>query len=295
MHRFCLFIFVAIFSAQGQSSVKIIYDFEPFTNTLATGIPTGTASATAFLILKDIQMPHDYEHLPFTRLHAEMKRTDEAICALFTLKNDKRESQFIFSLPMAFQSSQRLFMHAQLPNLASHLLSASLEVKSLSDLMATYPKSLLLVTKGISQGQYLDQEMAKINPLQIQVSQGFNTSGQQAKLFLRGRADFTVAFPSDIRKHADEYSNVNFKGYNIANNPKYMTSHLMCNKTRESSVFVEQINAAIIALYSQASFYEAHTTYLPVDERMQAIEYINQYVAKLTERPFTPELENKDF
>ncbi|MFT4653368.1 MAG: hypothetical protein ACJA0G_001578 [Kangiellaceae bacterium] len=272
-----LLFFASACLAKAAPAVKITYAYEAFSEIMRTGKPTGTASATALLALTNITLEHSFEYLPLARMQSQMERIDIPVCSLFSLKTKPRQSQFIFSIPMAFQSSQRLFVQHDVPEIPLHMFNEHNEIESLSELMLIYPRSKLVTSAGISHGEYLDREIAKISEQQLSIHPSFDTNAMHAKMFLWGRANFTVAFPTDIEMHQNEFSKTGFKKYELANTPPIMTSRLMCNITAESKLFIEQLNQQIRRLYSQSTFLNAHTAYLPIEDHEMVKHYISQY------------------
>lgn len=274
-----LMIAIVFMSRSQAANVKITFNHKAFTELLGTGKATNTETASALLALKNISTPYRFEYLPYSRAHLQMKREDVPICRLLSLKTEARQAQFLFSAPMAFRASQRLFSSTQLAKIPVSIFNKNSEIISLSTLMSLYPKSVLVTSLGMSYGDYIDAEITKIDPEQISIHRGFNFHDSREKMFLRGRADFVIAFPDAIARLNKEYGDGGFNSYKIANIPAVLTSHLMCNTRPESAKLIAEVNKNLHKLYMQPEFINAHTDYLPFQDHETLINHIKQYAA----------------
>ena len=71
------------------------------------------------------------------------------------------------------------------------------------------------------------------------------------------------------------------RSYSIAGNPSYVSGHVICPDTPQGAKHIARINAAIKRMYSKAEFIDAHTRYLPAQDRQNVQTFIEQTVRKL--------------
>jgi len=246
--------------------VHVIYDYQKFNEVIKSNKPNGIATATALLALSDASQNVNYEYLPFARHEIALKKITEPTCALFSLKTVERENRYLFSLPIAFQLPQRLFIRKSLSGVNKQFLTKDGKIISLRDTIASYPNAKVVTTSQISYGDYLDKEIAKINPNQVIKSEGTETHGFHARMFLAERAEMTIAFSSDIQTYKSQFSDVEYNSYPIAKVPDFMTAHIMCNKTPGSQAFLKVINQTVSHPHNREAIVFAHTRYLPLEE-----------------------------
>ena len=265
----CTIFFLGIlisFNALSDNTTLIIYDDKSFSKKVAAKEGSGTSSQTMILLFEQLESPFTLAYVPLARHSREMSQTDRAVCVLFRLKTQKRDEQYLFSRPVAFQSSHRLYMQAQLPPLPPELLNAQGSVISLKAVLDAYPNSSLVLTKGASYGTYLDTQIAKLSSKQLNLVQGNFSHGVNVKMFGYNRAEFTIVSPTEMHAYQAENQDFSYQAYSITGIPKTITSHIMCNDTQTSRKVLNEINEALSHLYKAPSFLKAHYDFQPIAE-----------------------------
>ena len=252
-------------SASGETT--ILYNNRSLSDQLRNRNANSTNNKVALMLFDNIDAKVNFEFLPFERLSSELQQSttsiDNAVCALFRLKTKEREKQYLFSSPLGFGPSQRLFMHKLLPKIPPALLDKNGSIKSLPSLMNQYSSSQLVLAKGRSYGEYLDNQIAGINEAQIVTINRNSIENLNARLIGYERADFSILFPEELDEINEEQANINYYSFRIAGAPNVITSHIICNKSPKSEVFLKIVNAKLTKLYQTQMFLDAHFTHLP--------------------------------
>nr|WP_136251012.1 hypothetical protein [Ningiella ruwaisensis] len=255
-------------------NVEIYYDYKPFAKDLEASVGSGLSSITTLRALENISVEHSFQHLPFDRIALELKTNNKPACSLFKIKNDEREEQFLFSLPLAFQSNYRLYMQAYLPEPPANLVSNG-EVSSLDGLLKFYPSSKLVLTEGISYGEELDQILEGLDASQVIKVRGVDRNAIHARMFAYQRADFTVAFPAQMNRFSGARGNLKYESLRIKELPTLVSLYIMCNTHPQSEAFLQEVNKNVVDMYFEESFLETHLQFQPAEEHKLLTEKIS--------------------
>jgi uncharacterized protein (TIGR02285 family) len=276
------FILGSILSSESSASdeITVLYSYKSLSNHLQNGSASSTNSKVATILFDDIDAKMNFEFLPYERLSNTLQQStldlDNAVCALFKLKTKEREQQYLFSQPLAFGPSQRLFMHKPLPEIPPELLDEDNRINSLPDLMNHYSHSQIILAKGRAYGEFIDSQIANINEAQIIYVNRNSGENLNARLLGYERADFSILFPEELNEIKEEKADINYYSFRIAGAPTVITSHIICNKSPQSEVFLEKVNAELTKLYQTQAFLEAHFTFLPEIEHQVVKEAIKE-------------------
>lgn len=203
-------------------------------------------------LLRSISDTYDLEILPFARAMKYIKTRKEASCLLFARKNNERVDEYFFSLPVAILPSVSLYQKRSDKILDKSVLNESGKIPSLEKLMASDEKSSLLLASGISYGDFLDEEIKKVEKNQIyRVSLG-GADNPVFDILSHRKVDYALMFSSALRNE-----NISkLRAYEIEGNEGYTSSHILCNRTKESREWLAKVNNKLIDLYHTPNFIE---------------------------------------
>ncbi|MFT6267816.1 MAG: hypothetical protein ACJAVV_000615 [Alphaproteobacteria bacterium] len=132
--------------AISDTPMTIYYEHVPFIDAYESQGPKNAASASNLLLVNALSTQVNVKYLPTARLIAKLnENTDIATCALFKLKNTQRAAQYLYSLPISFLQTHRLYLREGMAALDSALLNDQGEVKQISNLFDTYSDAKLLI------------------------------------------------------------------------------------------------------------------------------------------------------
>jgi uncharacterized protein (TIGR02285 family) len=258
-----LIALIATGKAYSNDEVNIIYDYAPFSENLANKQGSGTASITAIMALDKISTPLKFAYVPIARHENSLSQEDKSVCALFKLKTSARKQDYLFSKPIAFQSSHRLYTQAELP---ATILNNEGAISSLSELMNAYSNANLILTRDVSYGDVVDAQLAEINPSQINRVSGVLSHNINARMFAHGRSEFSIFTPGEMFRYIQSNRAFAYHSYRIAGMPDVITAHVMCNNTLNSKRLLDEIDANMTKLYSTVPFLSAHIDFQPPEE-----------------------------
>ena len=101
------------------------------------------------------------------------------------------------------------------------------------------------------------------------------------EMFAKGKSDFSLIFPATLYRSFAENMPIKVRSYSIADNPDYVSGHVICPNTTQGEKHIERINAAIKRIYFTPEFINAHTRYLPAQDKQNLRTIIEQSIEKL--------------
>jgi len=203
----------------------------------------------------------------------------ESVCVINKIKSAEREKKYTFSLPLNFFQTQQLYQLASLEPLAPELLNKNGEVVSIHKALKAFKASAIVLPETYSYGEQVDNDLSNIDDSQIITLSNPAFFSRFMKIISAGKADFALIFPASLYQSFGDTTPIKMRRYAIANNPKFVSGHVICGKTPEALAFIEKVNAAIKSIYTTPSFIDAHTKYLPVNSKKIIERAIQQRVA----------------
>jgi uncharacterized protein (TIGR02285 family) len=205
----------------------------------------------------------------------------ESVCVINKIKSAEREKKYTISLPLNFFQTQRLYQLSLLPPLAPELLNENGEIVSIHKVLDAYKASAIVLPETYSYGERVDDDLSKIDTKQVITLSNPTFFSRFTKIIAAGKADFALIFPASLYQSFGKTKPVEMRSYAIANNPKFVSGHVICGKTPEAFAFIEKVNEAIKSIYANPIFIEAHTKYLPAKTKKIVEQAIQQQVAKI--------------
>ncbi|GGF79100.1 hypothetical protein [Alteromonas lipolytica] len=182
----------------------------------------------------------------------------EPVCTFLMIKNPAREALYRFSLPTDFLLAHRLYQTTNTPAIPAELLNPGGELASLQALFNTFPQRKLMLLKDRSYGSFLDGEIAALPESAKYYRWGSHQFDSDIKMLVKGRGEYILAYPYDIKRESPKYPGVTFQSNAIAGNSAIRTGHIMCNDTPASERFIQRVNRELRQLYFSADFLDAH-------------------------------------
>ncbi|MBQ4828686.1 hypothetical protein J8L84_05320 [Alteromonas sp. MMG017] len=205
----------------------------------------------------------------------------ESVCVINKIKSAEREKKYTFSLPLNFFQTQQLYQLASLVPLASSLLNDNDEVVSIHKALDTYETSAIVLPETYSYGERVDKDLRNIDEKQIITLSNPTFFARFMTIISAGKADFALIFPASLYQAFGDSMPVKMRSYNIADNPTFVSGHVICGKTPEALAFIDRVNVAIKSIYVNPVFIETHTKYLPAKSKPFIEQVIQQEVASL--------------
>jgi uncharacterized protein (TIGR02285 family) len=186
----------------------------------------------------------------------EQSHKEKNVCFNNMLKTDGRTKNFIFSKPSYFHMGLRLYSKTDLN------LSDSIDLISF---LQSQPKAKLGITAQQSYGVEIARQLSHIDQAQI-VHMPVNQSSKFT-LFQSGKFDFMLQYPEIVNSIWTKVDGDKLYSYTIKNVNKYVTGHMMCNKTNVGENFISAYNRALHKTIKSGIFFDIH--YRAVDKNSQ--------------------------
>lgn len=278
MKRWLLFIFVycqvALAAVVEVPAQFHLYSYDAkYVNAINQRVSYTITSDTNQLLLQRFSKAVTVAELPFARIELEMQGAGVR-CTPDRIKTPERLKKYLFSYPVNFYLGYRLYQRADLTPLSVPILNAQGEVRSLSALLEDEPRSRLLVSSHFSLGHFLDAEVSKVAASKKTLVAASEYYQQFLGMFLAKRAEYAVLFPTAIQEHYHADLPMPVRSYAIAGAPAVIAGHLMCNKSAESERFLQQVNQALLELYQEPEFLQAHQRYMLSEDAKVVAEVI---------------------
>ncbi|NQZ22516.1 MAG: hypothetical protein HRT53_10700 [Colwellia sp.] len=243
--------------------------------------PTYIAMETLNLLASSIKN-HKIKlaYAPLSRMDYLLKNKKN-LCVTNRIKNSERESFGFFSLPLNLYPGLRLYYVEDkigaTNKIPKQLFNKQGQLISLSTLFKALPKNKLAIGQSRSYGKFLDKEIAALAQENIYRRSGENEIKAIIHMLAQKRIDFFIGFPTDFNVVSKKIEkSVNFKSIEIANSPRFILGHLVCNKTPKNELFIGEINKLLLALYKTDAFYQAHIKYLDHSDIVKFKQYYQE-------------------
>ena len=131
------------------------------------------------------------------------------------------------------------------------------------------PTKTLGITKDISFGNFLDQQIKQIKPANIYYRGGSQRVVALESMLLKSRVDFVLALPVDITP--SEAEKVLLEQYTIAGAPPYLIAHFNCSKGPSGQRIIKDINKILAKFYQTEDYYLAHKKWFS-DKQLKGLQ-----------------------
>lgn len=265
MHKIILFL-SCLLSFNLYASEKLIWLsdtaglFENYTNDQDISISTNT---TRMMLRQLTDVEFELQVSSLSRIERQLK-SKTSICMSGRIKNPQRMLTSYFSQPIHLYPSMRLYYRKKNHPLPSQLMDENGYLTSLSELFQHKKEYSLLLVPDRSYGQFLDKELKKIPKQNISYRSGLNQYNAIADMLLKGRIDFTLAYPTWFSNNIEHDS----AGLSLIHSvliekeQSFILGRVQCTKTPLGFKVINQINKILDKLYLTPKFYEEHTKFI---------------------------------
>ncbi|KZN36667.1 hypothetical protein [Pseudoalteromonas luteoviolacea] len=254
-------------------------DFELFSNPQSK--PVNIAGATNRLVFTNLGPDTKvvFAKASLNRTIKLMENADYPACTVNKISTTHRKSKFLFSLPVNFYWSHKLYTYNNnIPNMGAALNHKG-EIKSLPELFKAFRNKVIVIADNFSYGDFLDQQLKEVDRHNLVVRGGSDHYETVHRMFILGRVDFLLSYPAEFHRYSNN-EELPVKSYHIAGAPKVVIGHIMCNNNVQSKKFIARVNEVLMNLYLGQEFVEAHTDFLPASEHNALAAYIKSYYHK---------------
>lgn len=268
VHVWVLVILMAVgFSALAdESKTKVVWltpdlqDFEVFNQ----DGPFNIANDTNKLLISSLS---DYdislELVSLARIERRIK-SESNVCVVNRIKNKERLAYSLFSLPINSYPDLKVYA------LTSSELNAYLADRKLSsiyELFQLFPSHILGTTKGRSYGAFFDQQIAKLNPINVYQKTGEIDVDSKLEMLINKRIQYFLEFPAVVKREKDKLGvAAQMITMQVKGSSDYIFGHLSCSKSSAMKAFLADVNEALKRLYLSPEFILAHTRYVDPSE-----------------------------
>ncbi|OCQ21898.1 hypothetical protein A7985_08805 [Pseudoalteromonas luteoviolacea] len=280
MQQTIVMLFCICVNAHAAQKVHIYLDdqldFELFNN--ANSKPENIAGATNKLVFANLgeNTQMIFSKASFNRTIKIMEGADFPACTVNKINTVDRKSKFLFSLPVNFYWSHKLYTYNNNKPDMQAVLNSRGEISSLPEMFKEFQNKLIVIADNFSYGDFLDTQLQKVDKHNLVIRGGSDHYETVHRMFILGRVDFLLSYPAEFHRYSNNQE-LPVQSYHIANAPKVVIGHIMCNKNALSEKFIVKVNAVLMELYLSQEFIEAHTDYLPASEHSALDDYIKGY------------------
>jgi len=217
---------------------------------------TSAASYIENLIIQQLtQYDIQIERMTAPRIN-KILNTKNNVCTANRANTPERRKNSLFSDPQSFYLTHKLYRFNSTSALPSQLFNSKGEIKELAEVFTTLPAQTLGLAQDISFGNFLDQQLEKVNPANIYYRNGNQRVIALASMLFTSRVDFILALPVDITP--DETQKVLLEQYTIAGAPPYLIAHFNCSNSPLGKTIINDINKILAKTYQTENYFQAH-------------------------------------
>jgi uncharacterized protein (TIGR02285 family) len=263
-----LLSFSAIYSTPAQSNnikeqsskEKIVWLVEDKVENKDLLTKMSPESSTASYIENTIIQQLTHYNVQIERVTASriirILKTKDNICVANRANTKERRQYSLFSDPQSFYLTHKLYRFNPKSALPSQLFNNEGEIKNLASIFKVLPEATLGLAQDVSFGNFLDQQITQINPVNIYYRGGNERVVALSSMLYKSRIDFVLALPVDItpneaQKHLIEQ-------YTIADAPPYLIAYFSCSKSQLGQQVINDINKVLANVYKTDDYYQAH-------------------------------------
>lgn len=223
--------------------------------------PFSTSVDTAQMLMNRLGYKQPILNVPLNRSFQVMDNASN-VCVINKIETPERQAKYQYSIPLNFFHTQQLFQLARLEPVPQRLLNEQGAVTSISEVLQHYQDAAIVLPRHYSYGERIDEDLKGLRDSQVIELSNEVYYARFMQLFVQGRADFALIFPSAIYRHFGDKIPLEVRRYSIANNPRFVSGHVICPNTEVGQKHIQLVNQAITQLYREPAFIDAHTKYL---------------------------------
>ncbi len=271
---FLVFGVVHVNAATEKESVHIYYGKESFLKDIANSSVQNTLPKTYRLLLSKLNVPIDFVYSPFKRSLRELK-DEKPACNYYALENTQRKNDYIFSLPLTFLPSPRVYTRSPIK---PSLLNQEGEIKSLEATLVAQPGNIILLTESISYGEELDKLIAQLPARNIVWRASGDMHNKVSEMFFKHRTQIALIYPQEVRQFLSAHpeGKSDYYSYGIQGVPAIVGAKIMCNKHPENVEFLNKVNQAVLTLYDDKEYIDTQLLHTPAELKKQLLETIQR-------------------
>lgn len=279
--RYIIFYLQLLFSLTCQASElqEIIWlsDDENYVKNFRRATADNIDSDTNNLLLEKIkQFDIKLQYTPLGRIEKLME-SGENYCIANRLKNKTRLKQNLFSLPLNLFIGLRLYSSKEI---SPTLLNSAHELATINSLFSLQQDNILLVSRGRSYGDFLDQQIASIPAKNVYLLSGQSYIKAAFEMLAHNRVDYIIEYPAEVTIMLRKYPKpLQLKSVGISGANDYVIGYLACNKSAIGEKFIEYVNTQLKDMYHSEAFYQAHARHLTPADIPVFNTYFNQVFA----------------
>ncbi|MBT0586425.1 hypothetical protein [Alteromonas oceanisediminis] len=239
--------------------------------------PYSTAVDTVQMLMDEMGYHHPVLNVPLSRSFMQLDKGNP-VCVLNKVKSPERVKKYLFSSPLSYFQTQRLYQLASVKPLGEHLLDERGQVISVSDVLDEYTRSAIILPENYSFGEVLDSDIAQINSKQIIPMSNSAYYQRFMTLFEKQRVDFALIFPASMYINFGDSEPYETRSYGIAQTPDFVTGHVICADTEVGQQTIALIDQALASLYQSERFVDAHVAYLPPSAHTEIRDVILEHI-----------------
>lgn len=239
--------------------------------------PFSTSVDTAQMLMDRLGFEQPILNVPLNRSFQVMDNASN-VCVINKIETPERRAKYHYSLPLNFFHTQQLFQLSRLEPVPHTLLDQQGAVVSISEVLQHYRDAAIVLPRNYSYGERIDIDLKGLRDSQVIELSNEVYYARFMQLFVQGRADFALIFPSAIYRHFGDNIPLEVRRYPIANNPRIVSGHIICPNTDVGQNLIQSINQIIAQLYREPAFLDAHTKYFPQDVAQSIREAIQTQI-----------------
>jgi uncharacterized protein (TIGR02285 family) len=224
-----------------------------------------TLADTSNLLMKSLPQYQFETKFVQSQSIARMLKKLPNSCAPNRIKTPERLKGNIYSLPLNIYLSLKLYYKKGVNSniLPANALDTNNQLKSLAALFTGKTIYTLGVNEGRSFGVFLDAQINALEKHNLVTRSGIESTSSLVKMLLKDRIDYTIEYPVNVHKVLKETkTNIALESIKIAGAPSYIVGYVACSKGQVGEQIIKDINTALVRLYHNDNFYQAHTRYL---------------------------------
>jgi len=244
--------------------------------------PISIGTDTINLVHKNLsQYQISFQYAPIPRITNQLINIDNA-CVGNRIKTEERVKDNLFSLPLNFYPSYRLYYLKSNISLPPELFNDKKQLLSLPHLFDALPNTVLAVEKGRSFGPTLDKIIPNLPENNVFVRPGNDGYSAISKLMFIGRVDFIIAFPTEMKERIKNAGiEQEIQSVEIANIDSYIVGHIACSKSPAGEKFIHDVDVILKRIYQTEDYINAHLRYLDEVDHQAFNDYFNVFKKQL--------------
>lgn len=249
---------------------------------LSTDNTYSIGSDTLKLLLNSIsEFEVHLKYASLSRIDTQLKTTQNS-CVANRIKTRSREAENVFSLPLSIHPLAKLYFLENNIITPSNLINHKGELLSISALSNVNSEKVLGLTRGVSYGKIIDEQLGLIKPENIAF---FNSDARYSmglKLLSDSLVDLYLAYPSQIKTLGKRgKGNLQVVSLPIHQKNQFLITHVACSDSSLGEKVVSIINNKLIELYGSDKHIQAHLTHLPVLEHSHFTQYYQNFFSSI--------------